>query len=31
MVPAGAGRFCSQCGALSPSGARFCSMCGRTV
>jgi hypothetical protein len=31
MVPAGAGRFCSQCGALSPSGAHFCSMCGRTV
>jgi hypothetical protein len=31
MVPAGAGRFCSQCGVLSTSGARFCSMCGRTV
>jgi hypothetical protein len=31
MVPVSAGRFCSQCGALSPSGARFCNMCGRTV
>jgi len=31
MVPAGGGRFCSQCGALSPSGAHYCSQCGRTV
>ncbi len=31
MVPVSAGRFCSQCGALSLSGARFCSACGRTV
>jgi hypothetical protein len=31
MVPVSAGRFCSQCGTLSPSGARFCNMCGRTV
>jgi hypothetical protein len=31
MFPATAGRFCSQCGALSPSRAHFCSMCGRTV
>ena len=31
MVPAGAGQYCSQCGALSPSGAHFCSMCGRAV
>lgn len=31
MVPAGAGRFCSHCGALSPSDAHFCSMCGRSV
>jgi hypothetical protein len=31
MVPAGGGRFCSQCGALSPSGAHYCSMCGRMV
>jgi hypothetical protein len=30
-VPAGSGRFCSQCGSLSPAGARFCSACGRTV
>jgi hypothetical protein len=31
MVPVSAGRFCSQCGALSHYGARFCSACGRTV
>ena len=31
MVPAGAGRYCSQCGTLSASGAHYCSMCGRTV
>jgi hypothetical protein len=31
MVPVSAGRFCSQCGALSPYGAHFCSACGRTV
>jgi hypothetical protein len=30
-VPASSGRFCSQCGAFSPSGAHFCGMCGRTV
>ena len=31
MVPVSAGRFCSQCGALSPSGAHFCGTCGRSV
>jgi len=31
MAPAGAGRFCSQCGTLSPSAARFCASCGRAV
>ena len=31
MVPVSAGRFCSQCGVLSHSGARFCSSCGRAV
>ncbi len=31
MVPVSAGRFCSQCGALSPSGAHFCGTCGRAV
>lgn len=31
FVPVSGGRFCSQCGALSPSGAHFCEMCGRTV
>jgi T4 superinfection immunity protein len=31
MVPVSAGRFCSQCGALSPYGAHFCSACGRAV
>jgi hypothetical protein len=30
-VPASGGRFCSQCGALAPTGAHFCGMCGRTV
>jgi hypothetical protein len=30
-VPIGSGRFCSQCGSLSPAGAHFCSACGRTV
>jgi len=25
------GRFCSQCGRLSPYGAHFCSACGRAV
>jgi hypothetical protein len=31
FVPVSGGRFCSQCGALSPSGAHLCGMCGRTV
>ena len=31
MVPASSGRFCSQCGTLSPYGAHFCSACGRAV
>ena len=31
MAPASAGRFCSQCGTLSPLGARFCAACGRSV
>ena len=31
MVPVSAGRFCSQCGALSPSGVHFCGTCGRAV
>lgn len=31
MVPVSSGRFCSQCGTLSPCGARFCSACGRAV
>jgi Superinfection immunity protein len=30
-VPVSAGRFCSQCGVLSPAGAHFCGACGRTV
>ena len=30
-VPASSGRFCSQCGVLSPYGAHFCSSCGHTV
>ena len=29
--PVSSGRFCSQCGALSPYGAHFCSACGRAV
>jgi hypothetical protein len=31
LVPAGSGRFCCQCGALSPGGAHFCGSCGRAV
>ena len=31
FVPVSGGRFCSQCGALSPSGAHFCGICGWTV
>jgi len=27
----GAGRFCCQCGSLSPAGAHFCPGCGRVV
>lgn len=30
-VPASSGRFCSQCGTLSPCGAHFCSACGHAV
>jgi hypothetical protein len=30
-VPVSSGRFCSQCGRLSPCGADFCSACGRAV
>ena len=30
-VPASSGRFCSQCGRLSPYGAHFCAACGRAV
>jgi len=30
-VPASSGRFCAQCGALSPYGAHFCSACGHAV
>ena len=30
-VPVGAGRFCCQCGSLSPAGAHFCPGCGRVV
>ena len=30
-VPASSGRFCSQCGRLSPYGAHFCSACGHAV
>ena len=30
-VPVSSGRFCSQCGRLSPYGAQFCSACGRAV
>lgn len=31
MVPASSGRFCRQCGTLSPYGAHFCAACGRAV
>jgi hypothetical protein len=31
MVPVSSGRFCSQCGTLSPYGAHFCTACGRAV
>lgn len=31
IVPVSSGRFCPQCGALSPSGAHFCTACGRAV
>ena len=31
MVPASSGRFCSQCGTLTPYGAHFCAACGRMV
>ena len=31
VVPVSSGRFCSQCGTLSPYGAHFCSACGRVV
>lgn len=30
-VPASSGRFCSQCGTLSPHGAHFCTACGHAV
>jgi len=30
-VPVSSGRFCSQCGTLSPYGAHFCAACGRAV
>ena len=30
-VPISSGRFCSQCGRLSPCSAHFCSACGRAV
>jgi len=30
-APVSSGRFCSQCGTLSPYGAHFCSACGRAV
>lgn len=30
-VPVSSGRFCSQCGTLSPSGAHFCTACGHAV
>jgi len=31
MLPVSSGRFCSQCGTLSPYGAHFCTACGRAV
>ena len=30
-VPVSSGRFCSNCGTLSPAGAHFCAACGRAV
>jgi len=30
-VPLSSGRFCSQCGTLSPYGAHFCTACGRAM
>jgi hypothetical protein len=30
-APVSSGRFCCQCGSLSPAGAHFCGACGRTV
>lgn len=30
-IPVSSGRFCSQCGTLSPYGAHFCSACGHAV
>jgi len=30
-IPVSSGRFCSQCGTLSPSGAHFCTACGHAV
>ena len=30
-VPVSVGRFCCQCGSLSPAGAHFCPGCGRVV
>jgi len=30
-APVSSGRFCSQCGTLSPYGAHFCAACGRAV
>jgi len=29
--PVSSGRFCCQCGGLSPYGAHFCAACGRAV
>jgi hypothetical protein len=31
FVPVTSGRFCCQCGGLSPYGAHFCAACGRAV
>jgi hypothetical protein len=31
FVPVTSGRFCCQCGGLSPYGAHFCAACGRVV
>jgi Superinfection immunity protein len=30
-LPVSAGRFCCQCGSLSPGGAHFCPGCGHAV